>query len=64
MAILPKKDGVLELRFALDRKLKSKRIFACVPLSKNSYKNCLLIKSPKDINAELISWLKQSYNLK
>ena len=64
MAILPKKDGRLEIRFALNRKLKSKRIFACVPLSSKSYKNCLSIKSTSDINPELIKWLKESYCLK
>lgn len=64
MAILPKKDGVLELRFALDKKLVSKRITACVPLSFKSYKNCLLINSAKDIDSELIKWLEESYSLK
>ncbi|MBU2229338.1 hypothetical protein KJ810_02945, partial [Patescibacteria group bacterium] len=54
MAILPKKDGVLEIRFALGKKLVSKRITACVPLSLKSYKNCLLINSAKDIDSELI----------
>ena len=64
IAILPKKDGIIELRFALDRKLKSKRIFATVPLSSTNFKNCLLIKSTQDINAELINWLKESNGLK
>ncbi|MFC1663352.1 DUF5655 domain-containing protein [Patescibacteria group bacterium] len=64
LAILPKRNGVIELRFALDRAIKNKRIFANVPLSKTSYKNCLLIRSPKDINKELLDWLKESYLLK
>jgi hypothetical protein len=64
MAILPKKDGVLELRFALNRKLTGKRITACVPLSASSYKNCLTIESAKDIDSELLKWLKESYHLK
>lgn len=64
MAILPKKDGVLELRFALGRELKEKRITARIPLSSKTYKNCLFIKSPSDINPELLKWLKESYNLK
>jgi len=64
IAILPKRRGVLELRFALNRALKNKRIFASVSLSSKSYKNCLLIKFSDDINSELITWLKESYELK
>lgn len=64
LAVLPKKDGVLEIRFALDRKLKNKRIFAAVPVSKSSYKNCLTIQSSKNINPEFIEWLRASYQLK
>ncbi|MFC1687923.1 DUF5655 domain-containing protein [Patescibacteria group bacterium] len=64
IAILPKKDGVLEIRFALGRKLTNKRIFATVPLSSKSYKNCLRIQSPRDINSELLGWVKESYTLK
>jgi hypothetical protein len=63
MAILPKKDGILELRFSLYRALKNKRIFISVPVSKTAYKNCLRIKSARDIDAELLGWLKQSYGL-
>ncbi len=63
MAILPKKDGVLELRFSLDRALKNKRIFISVPVSKTAYKNCLRISSAKEIDAELLNWLKRAYAL-
>lgn len=63
MAILPKKDGVLELRFALDRPLKNKRVYISIPVSKTSHKNCLLIRNAKDINTELLGWLKQACNL-
>ncbi|MFA6553819.1 MAG: DUF5655 domain-containing protein [Patescibacteria group bacterium] len=63
MAILPKMKGVLELRFALDHTLKNKRIFASVPISSTSHKNCLRITSAIDIDAELLGWLKQSYSM-
>lgn len=63
VALLPKRDK-LEVRFALDEKIKSKRIFASVPLSKSTYKNCLYIYKKDDIDRDLIGWLKRSYCLK
>ena len=63
IALLPKKDK-LEIRFALDEKIKSKRIFSTVPLSKNNYKNCLYVEKKEDIDKELIGWIKRSYNFK
>ena len=62
IAILPKKDH-LEIRFALDEKLKAKRITNCVPLSKKKHKNVLNIYDGKEIDKQLIKWLKRSYNL-
>ena len=62
-AILPKKDG-LEIRFALDRQLKSPRITQVVPMSSKTFKNCLQINSKADIDLEFIRWLKQAYFLK
>lgn len=63
IALLPKKDK-LEIRFMLDRELKNPRIFATPPLSKKTYKNCLYISDEKDIDEELIAWLKESYSFK
>ena len=63
LAALPKKKG-LEVRFALDRKLESSRITACVPLSSKTFKNCLKVDSKEEIDDELLGWLKESYYLK
>ncbi|MFA6296209.1 MAG: DUF5655 domain-containing protein [Patescibacteria group bacterium] len=63
VAILPKKDG-LEIRFAFDKKIKKLRLKQCVLISANFYKICIDVHDQKDINAELMKWLKQSYNLK
>lgn len=63
LAILPKKDK-LEIRFALDRKLISPKLKTCVPMSKKVFKNCFDIYSEKEIDEQLMTWLKQSYHLK
>lgn len=63
LAALPKKDK-LEIRFALDRKLDSKRLKQYVAASTSSYKNCIDVSSKAEIDEELISWIKESYNLK
>ena len=63
LAALPKKDKI-EIRFALDRKIKSKRLKVCVPLSKSTFKNCFDIESKEEIDDEFLSWIKESYHLK
>ena len=63
LAALPKKDK-LEIRFALDRKIKSKRLKAAVPLSKSTFKNCFDIKTKNEIGDEFVGWIKESYHLK
>ena len=63
LAALPKKDG-LEIRIALGRKLKSKRLISSVPLSKKTFKNCFFVKSKAEIDKEFIGWLKDSYYLR
>jgi hypothetical protein len=63
LAVLPKRNG-LEIRFALDRQLKSPRLTQSVPLSAKAVKNCLDIKTESEIDEEFIGWLSQSYHLK
>jgi hypothetical protein len=63
LAALPKKEK-LEIRFALDRKLQSQRLKACVPVSANTVKNCIDISSTKEIDNELIGWMREAYFLK
>ncbi|MDD5040108.1 MAG: DUF5655 domain-containing protein [Patescibacteria group bacterium] len=64
MAVLPKRNGVLELRLGHSHPIKSKRIFASVPMSKTTFKNCLRISSAKDIDTELLGWVRESYKLR
>jgi len=63
MAALPKKDK-LEIRFALDRELKSTRLKVCVPMSAKVYKNCFDVFTKEEIDKEFMGWLKESYHLK
>lgn len=63
LAALPKKDR-LEVRFALDRELKGSRVKTTVPISSKVYKNVLDISSLEEIDAELIGWLKKSYEFR
>lgn len=63
LAALPKKDS-LEIRFALDKVIKSPRLKVSVPLSKTTHKNCFDIYKKEKINKELLGWIKTSYQLK
>ena len=63
LAALPKKDR-LEIRFALDRVIKSPRLKASTPLSKKYYKNCIDIRRKDEIDKELIGWVDKAYHLK
>lgn len=63
LALLPKKEG-LEVRFALDKTIKSERIIESIRLSKTSYKNCLYLNDTADIDDELLGWITESYSLK
>lgn len=63
LAILPKKNN-LELRFAFGRRLRNSRLKNNIPMSKKTFKICLNVNSKKEIDKELIGWLKESYYLK
>jgi hypothetical protein len=63
VAALPKKDR-LEVRFALNRTLDNPRIHHSVPMSATIFKNCLDLRVPAEIDAELLGWLRESYHLK
>ena len=63
LAALPKKDR-LEIRFALDREIESQRLKTCVSMSKKVFKNCFDIYSIKEIDKELLNWLKKAYNIR
>jgi len=63
LAALPKRDKI-EIRFALDRVLKSQRLKIAVLLSSKTFKNCFDIHSKQEIDHEFMSWIKESYFLK
>jgi hypothetical protein len=63
LAALPKRDG-LEIRFALDRVLKTPRLKQSAPVTKKEFKNCIDIYSIDEIDSELLSWIKEAYYLR
>ena len=63
LAVLPKKDK-LELRFALNYIPQSPKITQSVPLSQKSYKICIDLFNPKDIDQQILDWLSQSFFIK
>lgn len=63
LAALPKKNR-LQIRFAMDRKLKDLKLKDCVPLSLRTFKNCFDISSKSEIDKKFLGWLKESYHLK
>lgn len=63
LAALPKKDR-LEVRFALDRVLRSPRLKTSTPLSHKYFKNCIDIGSKEEIDTELVVWLNEAYHLR
>ncbi|KKP65427.1 MAG: hypothetical protein UR61_C0024G0002 [candidate division WS6 bacterium GW2011_GWE1_34_7] len=63
LAILPHKDR-LEIRFAAQEDITCSRITQTVKLSNKLTKICIDIKNRKEIDDELLKWLKTSYHLK
>jgi hypothetical protein len=63
LAALPKKDR-LEIRFTLNRILKSSRLKQSVPISSKNVKNCIDITGENEIDGELLNWLIEAYHLK
>lgn len=58
----PRKNAVL-LNIRTDVPIKSKRVKRLEQVSANRFHNELLVASPKEVDAELIGWLKASYSL-
>lgn len=58
----PRKTGVL-LNVRTKTKIASKRIKRVEQVSANRFHNELLLTSPSDIDAELLSWLREAYEL-
>ena len=52
------------LHIHLSREIDSKRIEKIEQISKNRFKHIVKIQSEKDIDQELLNWLKEAYELK
>ena len=63
VAVFPMKDKI-RLHFSLDYKLESQRIGKRSQFSKNRYMYSIDLKTAKEMDAELMKWLKQAYNLR
>ncbi|MBU1149018.1 hypothetical protein KKI23_02910 [Patescibacteria group bacterium] len=62
MCVYALKDRI-RIHFAHDKKITSKRIDKAAQLPGSKYMSSLDIYSKKEINKELITWLKDSYNI-
>jgi hypothetical protein len=60
LAILPKRDRI-EIRFTLHHRLHSPRILACTEISRESHKHRIDVTGVEEIDAELLSWLREAY---
>lgn len=53
----------IKLSFMSNKEIKNARIVKSLQVSKNRFAYEVVIKTKKEINIELIKWLKQAYNL-
>ena len=60
--VYTRKNYIL-LHFRLDHQLESQRIQKVEQLSKSRFKHTIKLKSETDVDDELMSWLKDAYNL-
>lgn len=54
----------INLELHLDHKLISKRVSKVEQASANRFHHTILLTSEKDIDTELLNWLKEAYDLK
>jgi len=59
-AVFPMKDRI-RIDFRTDFEIKSKKTWKMVKISKNRYLYYLDIKDKKEIDKELIGWIKKAY---
>ena len=60
--IHPRKTALV-LNLRLDRALEGPRISKSEQVSRNRYHNEVKLTSPDDVDAELITWLREAYSL-
>jgi hypothetical protein len=61
-AVWPMKDRI-RIDFRTDFKIKNKKVWKFIKMSANRYLYYLEIKDKKEIDKELISWIKKAYLL-
>ena len=61
LAVLPRKDH-LELHFALGRKLAHPRVGRTSRMSGTSYLHSVNIGAQRDVDDELLGWLREAYH--
>jgi len=57
-----RKDGLL-LNIVLDRALETARLKASEQVSRNRYHNEVLVATPREIDSELVRWVKEAHRL-
>ena len=57
-----RKDGLL-LNIVLNRPLKTDRLKASEQVSRSRYHNEVLVATPRDIDRELVGWVKEAHRL-
>lgn len=63
LAAIPKKEG-LEIRIGLPKKLNTPRLRSAIAVSSKAVKNCFDLDSIRQVDSELLNWIKESYHLK
>jgi hypothetical protein len=62
-AVYIMKDKI-RVSFASNHKLKSRRIMRSEYISANRYTNCVDVKDKREIDIELLAWIKEAYNIR
>jgi hypothetical protein len=57
------RKSFLYLNLRMERPLQGERVAKSEQVSRNRYHNEVKITSPEEVDAELVSWLKESYAL-
>lgn len=58
------RSNYINLEIHLDHKLTSKRVSKVEQASQNRFHHTIKITNPNEIDLELLSWLKEAYDLK
>jgi len=62
LSIRPKKEH-MEIEFQLGEEIDKFPVYKNIRISKNRVLHFAILKSPKEVNTQLVNWLKKSYEL-